>query len=289
MSADTWRWYTPTQTAIECSGETHWVRWENGQLTPLNHTAGEETLAALAGEQPACFDLIKLWTRHSEDLRVLILASRGPNDPLLAQPATSNPPGRSLTARASTAVAAMRPRAVMAPGPGLRGSFGWASAVARPMPAIRPVAPAPMMNFADDPVARLLSLSGPLADRLVAAVSTTWADRLGSGDSEAVERAPTLTAALYGRATAALRIWLGAPRLATGITMIGEDESAHIRRDDEGIEAALPFSWVPHVYSRGLSVLLGRFVLKVAEADQERIVLDTVGPDLQTKPVTISL
>lgn len=289
MSVDAWQWYTPTQVELACSDQTHWVRWEKGQLVPLNHSQGEQTLAALAGENPACFELIQLWNRHNDDLRVLALASRGPNDPLLPHPQAQAAIGRAqplMAVRPSPPVA-MPPSAVALPGrPAPRAVPGLATAVA----SMRPGRPATVPAMVEDPVARLLTLAGPLADRLVATVARAWAERLRTGHAEAIQHQAALTAALYGSTTSALRIWLGAPGLVAEVTMITEEQAPAISRDDQAVKVSLPFSWIPDVYSRGLSVLLGHFVLRVAQATATEIVLDAVGTDLNTtKLISISL
>lgn len=278
MSLDRWQWYTPTQAEVACSDASHWVRWEQGTLIPLNHSEGEQTLSALAGEKPACFDLMQLWNRHSEDLRVLALASRGPDDPLLPPPvhAGSRGVGSGLVVSAVPSPATM-PATLRRTGTARRVQTR-TFAIGTPGQG-RPAGP---RSTDEDPVARLLALAGPLADRLVATVAAAWADRLAARDEAAVEQRAGLTAALYGRTVSALRTWLGAPRLVADVTMVDEGESRAISRDEDGVRVSLPFSWIPQVYCRGLAVLLGHFVLGVVEAHESRIVLDAVGTDLQT-------
>lgn len=142
----------------------------------------------------------------------------------------------------------------------------------------------------EDPVARLLILAGPLGDRLVATVAATWADRVASADGRVARSEAALTAALYGKLLSALRAWLSAPRLSAELTMIPADEAPSLARDEQVVRARLPFSWIADVHCRALSVLLGRFTLGIADADERRIVLHTVGPDLaEPRPVTITL
>lgn len=274
MGPDRWRWYTATQVQLDCSGQAHWVRWEHGQVVPLNHSEGEETLAALAGSTPACFELVHIWKRHVDDLRVLALASRGPGDPLIVHPQTPTGPAtpRPLLGRP----AAPRPMvATVPPGwPVARAGFaGGATAVPGPV---------------EDPLFRLFALAGPLADRLVATVAQSWAERLRSGN-ETTGQHPALVAALYGRSTAAIRSWLGAPGLAAEVHMTREDEQPTVSRDDHGVGVSLPFSWISEVYCRGLAVVLGHFVLRVARATETEIVLDAVGTDLEPRQIRINL
>jgi hypothetical protein len=71
-------------TRVDCGGEAHTLRWHAGELHALAHedVEGERALAALGGEPCACVDVLDAWTRHADDLRVLMLASRGPADEL---------------------------------------------------------------------------------------------------------------------------------------------------------------------------------------------------------------
>jgi hypothetical protein len=292
-----WQEGPPTQVALDCAGETHRVRWVEGELTPVNHAdaAGEQTLAALAGERLACFELIELWRSHADDLRVLALASRGPGDPLGSQhlgPAAQ----AQLVARASGSqliagggpVAGGFNQMVRVPGRATLGN----RVQARRLPGIVPMgqvaAGSPLGR--QDPVATLLTVSGPLADRLVAAVAATWADRLVAGDPSVHPRIPALTAALYGRATAAVRNWLGAPRLNVEVTMIGENDEPSASRTDDGVSLRLPFRWIAQVWARGLAILLGHLVLAVRQATPTMTVLDTVRGDFGgNEQVTITI
>jgi len=83
-----WFGYDAAQTTVECSGATHRLLWEKGTLHGLDHNddpEGERTLAALAGERNACVDILDMWRRHQDDLRVLVSGSRGPADALAPQ------------------------------------------------------------------------------------------------------------------------------------------------------------------------------------------------------------
>ena len=80
---------------------------------------------------------------------------------------------------------------------------------------------------------RLLAVGGRLPERLQATTAAIWARRLQTGHT-ALERArPQLEAALYGRALRTLRAWLGEPRLAIELTMIGPAEERRIVRTAE--------------------------------------------------------
>ena len=96
-----WQGLSSAEAVVECDGKPHRLLWEAGALRALEHgdAEGERTLAALGGARCTCLDLLDTWARHSDDLDVLLLASRGPGDQLLAP--------EDITSRA---VAAQMPR-----------------------------------------------------------------------------------------------------------------------------------------------------------------------------------
>jgi hypothetical protein len=227
-----WFGYDAAQTAVECSGATHRLLWENGTLHGLDHDddpEGERTLAALAGERNACVDILDMWSRHQDDLRVLVSASRGPADALAPQ----EPP----PAQAPAAFGSGRPHRVQPPSP-------------------------------EQELITLLALGGRLPDRLAATVAAAWAGRVDDAAR------PRLHAALWGRATLALRGWLADPALEPDLELIGEDDAPSVTRE----RIALPFGWLVRVWGRGLMTIAGRFCL-AADADDHGLTLLTVGPD----------
>ena len=136
--------------------------------------------------------------------------------------------------------------------------------------AYGPVANQPILSVKySDPLPELLALGGGLPQRLVATVAAT---RLGE---HAPDERARLHAALYGRAAAALRDWLGplTVELAMGV-------SPRLARDGDRIEAELPFSWLVDVWAKGLAVIWGRFCLAATTDDDRRFTLTTVAPDL---------
>ena len=275
-----WSWMPPAQTRVECGGENHRVRWESGRLIPLDHgdVAGERTLAALGRQQVGCVELLDLWNRHSDDLRVLALSSRGPGDPLGANAVVNrpHPPGQAIkgSVAVSSAVARAAPRGSWfghgAPPQGAQGS--------RPLTRHVGAAPGPLD---DHPVARLVALSGPLADRLAATVAAAWEERERAGGPDAQSARPAMIAALHGRAASAMRTWLGAPGLEVTTTLAdGDTQQAGAAREPDGtVHLCLPFAWMRTVWATGLSTILGRFTLRVLQADGEQVLLETIGPD----------
>jgi hypothetical protein len=81
-----WIGFPAAESPVVCGADTHRLRWEAGELRALDHDdlEGERTLAALGGTRSGCIDVIDAWHRYATDLRVLVLASRGPSDVLAA-------------------------------------------------------------------------------------------------------------------------------------------------------------------------------------------------------------
>jgi hypothetical protein len=298
-----WAGLAAAETRLDCGGQPHRLRWSAGQLTTPDHTEdleGEQILSALGGQSYPCLDVLDLWAGHAADLRVLILASRGPADPL----ATGTPPQPGRTGYTARGFAGRRGRPA--------GSFAM-------LTHGQPDDP-------DDGLPRLIGLGGLLPDRLAATVIATWAGRLrgpagdgpappgtsavrtsGAGAAAAGAAAgaagahavtadelaaarPALHAALYGRAVTALRSWTGRRELAVALTMIPEDQPPRLARDGDGIAAELPFGWLADVWSRGLATCWGRFCLTaVPDPSGDGWLLSTVGPELDSpRPVTLS-
>ena len=153
MTGPWWAGLPAAEARLDCGGQPHRLRWAAGQLTAPDHTdlAGEQILSALAGQGFPCLDVLESWAQHAADLRVLILASRGPADPL----ATWTPPPSR---------------------PGRLGRPGWmVRSRGRSSHAVLSYGPP------DDPdgdLLRLIGLGGLLPDRLAATVIAAWTQRL---------------------------------------------------------------------------------------------------------------
>ena len=273
MSTPWWRGVPPAVATVSCAGREHQLRWTAGELRVPGHPdlESEKILRALAGESYACLDVLEAWEVHADDLRVLVLASRGPADPVAVRLEGPGPTG--WTGRTAAARMQRRRSAVSAV---LGGG-------------------APASREHEDPLAALLSLGGPMQTRLTATVAAAWRQRLRDGaaatdaapadatapaDTAAVEAArPALHAALYGRVVATLRAWTGRPDLRVALTMIGESDPAALAPDGDGIAVELPFGWISDVWARGLGTCWDRFILAAAPAG-DGWALSAVPPDL---------
>ena len=289
-----WAGLAAAETQLDCGGQAHRLRWSAGQLTTPDHTedlAGEQILSALGGQSYPCLDVLDLWAEHAADLRVLILASRGPADPL----APWTPPTSARSRYTG------------------RGGFtGRSRGQVRSYSMLTHGQP----DDPDDGLPRLIGLGGLLPDRLAATVIATWTVRLrgpagdgltaprtsadGAGAAgadvaggvwvdELAAARPALHAALYGRAVTTLRSWTGQRDLAVALTMIPEGQPPRLARDRAGLAAELPFGWLADVWSRGLATCWGRFCLAAApQPSVDGWLLSTVGLELDSpRPVTL--
>ncbi len=282
MTEPWWRNHPGAETSIMCSGQLHTIRWHDGALVLLNHDdpEGERALTALGGDSCECVDIHGSWNRHRDDLRLLVLASRGTGDPIVQIDEQT----LGFVRRTPAIQAGSSPRSFLLRGV-RSGSLAYSSqARFRTGPVVLAT------GAPQDEALALLQLGGGLSDRLLATVLAEWTERI-SGDDErvAAERA-ALTVALYGRVTMALRSWLNEPDLAVALDMIDESDSPDLARGPDVVHARLPFRWLIDVWARGVSVVLGRFATKLLDAEENRQRVLTVSPDFgDIRPVTISI
>jgi hypothetical protein len=256
-----WTGLAPLEEPIYCGDARHLIRWADGELVTLDHDdpEGERLLSALGGEPSPCIAILEDWQRHRADLDVLLLTSRGLGDLLHLPgiPAPGGPGGWTATAS-------------YVPLKGPAGSGGGRHFYYGGGPGQGGQPP-------EDPLLRLLRLPGELPGRLVATVLAAWVARAAGDDPRVDEALPALHAALFGRALAAVRGWLGGGhqfdvRLA--------DAPALVRRADGVIALELPLRWLSDVWARGLSTLAGRFCLSVRPDPAGGWTFTSVGPDL---------
>ena len=147
----------PAVARVSCDGQEHELRWAAGELRAPGHPdlESEQILSALAGQRLSCLDVLDAWAVHAEDLRVLVLASRGPADPVAVR--LDEPGPRAGPAGPAGAATMQRRRAAVTAvlGGGARGVRG-----------------------TQDALATLLSLGGPMQARLTATVAAAWQERL---------------------------------------------------------------------------------------------------------------
>lgn len=283
-----WKSLSPAQAPVECGGERHRLHWEDGILRALDHAdaESERTLAALGGQSCTCLDLIQAWEHHRDDLRVLVLGSRGPTDLLAVHDDASAQLGVSApqmvtggVAFAGSASRAPVRRVQRMSAMGRRRTSGWtAYAPAGGFP--RPPGRMSQKACAENELLALLGLGGGLPERLVATVAAAWKERLQQSRRPPAQSHAQLQAALHGRVFAAMRSWLGASGPESQLRMIGENGKPKLIPEDAYIRAELPFGWLSDVWAPGLATIWGRFCLAAATDDGHSWRLTTVGPDL---------
>jgi len=135
----------------------------------------------------------------------------------------------------------------------------------------------------------LAGLGHELTLRLASTVTSALLEELKS--PKGASMGPTLEAALFGRASAALRAWLGAPDLDLDLEAIEPDTEPGLSWDGSGsVHLALPLEWVMTVWGADLTVIAGRFSLGVAERDGARTTLMSIGTDLgPPRPLIIEI
>jgi len=284
-----WSGLTPAQATLSCGEHTHRLRWEAGALHAIDHDdpEAERALAALGGQRCACVDVLDAWARHDTDPRVLVLASRGPSDPLAA---TADWTAQLVPLR-GISMPAMAPPSRKSTRALLRRPARRRATAASASPAAVQHGPRLMTRSqAEDELVALLSLGGGLQERLVATVAATWAARFERGDSAIGEVRPLLHASMQGRLAAAVRGWLGRSDLEVELEMVEQRQMPSLSSSDTAIRAELPFSWLAEVWSRGLAIVWGRFCLAASTEDGRAWTLTTVGADLgPPAPIRVEL
>jgi hypothetical protein len=276
-----WLGLAPAQATLNCGGHEHRLRWEAGELHALDHgdVDSERTLAALGGQRCTCVDLLEAWERHRDDLRVLVLASRGPIDAVVA---IQDDQTAQLGVAAPQVVAAGRAVASL----GRRGRMGTYSTIGRVVArqsgwtAYGPSGRASKQAEAENELFALLGLGGGLPERLVGTVAAAWRERLGERDRSLARARPQLRAALHGRVFAVMRTWPGGSGVESELKMIGENEKPRLISEDGVVRAELPFGWLVDVWAKDLATIWGRFCLDAATLDGRTWTLTTVAPDL---------
>jgi hypothetical protein len=296
-----WLGLAPAQATVACGGQEHRLRWRAGELSAIDHedAEAERALVALGGVRCACVDALDAWARHRDDVRVLVLASRGQVDPLAA----GDPGARFGAAQATIAAGpsmggggAVRraPRRPPASGRGI-GQVHVMRTAGRALPAGRAGTPggstsgkADAEAQAEDELIALLGLGGGLSERLVATVTAALCERLREREPTVARLRPQLQAALHGRACATIWPWLGDSDRELQVKMTGEDGEPSLRVEANVLRAELPFGWLLDVWCRGLASVWGRLCLAASTEDGRTWSLVTVGPDLGA-PETITL
>ena len=276
MSTPWWAGIASATTTIDCGGHEHRLEWSDGDLRALDHpdVEGDRTLAALGGDAYPCLAALDDWSRHRDDLRLLLLASRGPSDPVQPLDPSWTPwaPGGAVG---------------MARGGGSAGGWvgngaGGVMISSQRMAGATPPGPDAGHLFGG---VGLLNLGGGLTRRLVATVAVTWDARLRADDERARDRRPELHAALYGRVVCTIREWLDDADAAVDVVM--SDGERGVERSGNGYLVTLPFSWIYDVWARGLSTV-GDELCLAAVGGRDEVELEIVDRELARRTMTLS-
>jgi hypothetical protein len=252
VKAPWWLGLAPAVAEIDCGARRHRLQWAAGRLHAIDHgdAEAEEALAVLGGDRPPCLAVVHAWRTHSTAVQLVTLGRRPGEGPIGFPVGTVPPPGR-----------------VLGDGDGDEN---------RPDPRVLRQHPdvADILRLRHASLA-LLSLPGPLVDRLVLTAMASCAERWGD-EAFRAEHGLRIGAALSVRAAPALRRFGG--RLGRGEpTVTVSPSQPHsgptlTARLEPGqpvvVDAELPVAWLVDVWGRGISEPDGQLVLGVRDADE---------------------
>jgi hypothetical protein len=238
VSSSWWTGVPAAESVVVCGPEPHRLRWDAGQLTPLDHPdpVAEAVLADLGGDEPPCLALLRHWAAHRSDARVLTLAGRHPGDTLGVGPADVVRVRALLdqdNARLST----------LARVDGARASEARRRADEHHLGLIE-----------------LLALDPSIGRRLQSEVAHNLV-RAGS-DADLV----VIEAATVGRLTPMARRWGGGDRLPT--VVLGHQPSAGL--EDGVVTITVRPTWLSEIWGRYLGVVDHFLVLDVVRIVEDR-------------------
>jgi hypothetical protein len=256
-------WFTclPSwETEVPCGTGRHIVRWEAGSLRLPSHpdAEGELVLAALGGEKARCIEVAEAWARHTDDLSVLAIGPRGPDDEIAV--------GWDDVRAAAEEGQGPRPAI-----PGLGGQPRHGSLASPPGPTLARTSARQRQMQEDrlkaqrrrNDVLTLLALGYGFQVRLIGQVAAAHA---GQDGGEQVR--PALVAAITGRLAPVAEEWLGIdpdqvvvslhPGRSWGSTeLTGYGAGRRLR-------VSLPAGWLAAVWACGLT-RVGRHLVVAVE------------------------
>jgi hypothetical protein len=256
------------ETSVPCGAGRHIVAWEAGRLRLASHpdAEGELVLAALGAEKARCVALAEAWARHADDLSVLAIWPRGPDDEITV----------SWDDVAAVPQAGSGPR----PGPGVSGppqpgplagrpGRAMARAGARHRQMLREMLGAQRRR---DDFLSLLALGYGFQVRLIgqvaAAHAASGAPGRGRGARPDQRVRPALVAAITGRLAPVAERWLGIDPDQVIVTLHHGPGwgSAELTGRESGrrLWISLPTEWLASVWACGLA-LTGRHLIVAVE------------------------
>jgi hypothetical protein len=281
-------WFTclpSCETEVPCGAGRHTVRWEAGSLRLLSHpdAEGELVLAALGGEKARCVELAEAWARHADDLSVLAIGPRGPDDEIAV--------GWDDVVAAAQDVPGPRPIRVPGlaspPGPTLARMSSWH----RQMQEERLEA-----HRRRNDILSLLALGYGFQVRLIGRVAAAHAGpgsaapEGGGGPREGVR--PALVAAIAGRLAPVAESWLGIDpgQVAVSLHHGPGWGSAELtgRGEDRRLRVSLPAGWLASVWACGLARAGRHLVVAVEQPGwPDARVLGLRAPGAEPEPLDV--
>jgi hypothetical protein len=253
-------WFTclsPCHVEVPCGSGRHVIRWEAGALRMDSHAdpEAERVLAALGGEKARCVAVAEAWDRHADDLTMLSVGPRSPDDIAVSWEdvdAASQVPGR-----ASWGWTGQIPGAAGL-GPMRRPSTMLTAAMARASARHGQL----MQEHAEARQRRtdllsLLALGPAFQFRLAGQVAAAHAARVDEPGEQGITRRSVLVSALQGRLALAGERWIGInPDYVEASLHAGPGwGSAELtgRGEQRRLRVSLPADWLARVWACGLA------------------------------------
>jgi hypothetical protein len=255
----------PCETEVPCGDGMHTFRWEAGTLQLPSHPDAEAelVLAALGGEKAGCVRLAEVWARHTEDLSVLAIGTRGPADQITVgwETVQASESGSGHAGWAATTGPALGPGMGIRSTPmrfPMRPGYG-TQAMRQAMQAERERAQRRVTDYLS-----LLALGPAFGIRLAAHVAAAHARHLA--DTRYPGR-PALNAAMEGRFALLAEEWIGidpdqvyaSVHENTGWGSVQLTGKAADRR----LTITLPAAWLPAVWACGLGLVARHLVVDI--------------------------
>ena len=275
----------PCEALVPCGQGQHVIRWEAGALTLASHAdpEAELVLAALGGEKARCVEVAQAWRRHAEDLSVLAIGPRGPDDAIAV----------SWDDVAAAAQAGGH-------GPMMPPSGPRAAPHRLASPAIPTAARAQARrHHVEEEMERvtqrrndmlsLLALGYGFQVRLIGQVAQANADP----PDEAMARVrPPLVAAMTGRLAPVAEAWLGIDPDQVVVSLHRPPGWGSVeltgRGEQRRLMVSLPASWLGRVWAAGLPLTGRHLVVAVARGGwPEARVLGLRAPGAEPVPLDV--
>lgn len=267
-SAEWWWGIPPAAAELPCGGGVHHAEWRHGVLSLAEHLdeEAEQVLAVLGGTSCRCLDLGRAWVAHGADVRLLVVASRGEDDPAVLDRVVHD---RSESTRLRTVRAFERHRHQLSDEPGQAEDpslAAWRHRVGL----------------------HLLLSTAPALQRRLSAEVCWWVEKRWNEGRLLPDARPVAEAALVGRArllirTSLLRAQVATPETVPGLLVRclppGADAVIVATESAVGptIEAALPFDWLRRAWATDAAVLPdGRLLLQPDQVEPDRVVAGDV-------------